>query len=340
MRDKLLKIIQAYEELEKRLMDPAVVSDPKEYARLAKEHANQAELVARAREYLGALDDIEAAKEMLHEADADEKAMLQEDIAANEAKLPELEEDIKFLLIPADPNDDKDTIVEIRAGVGGDEAAIFAGDLFKMYERFCEHRRLEARGALVQPRARPAASRPSSSRSPATRSTPCSSLSPASTACSACPRPRARAASRPPRPPWRSCPRPTRSTSRLTPATCGLTPTAQAAPAASASTPPTRRCASRTCRPIRWCSRRDQRSQIPEPRGVCMQMLRARLYEMELERQQAEQGAERLSQIGHGNRSEKIRTYNQPQDRVTDHRIGFNGTYNGVLLGERAAQRD
>ena len=140
MRDKLLKIVQAYEELEKKLMDPAVVSDPKEYARLAKEHASQSELVAKAREYLGALDDIEAAKEMLHEADADEKAMLQEDISANEAKLPELEDDIKFLLIPADPNDEKDTIVEIRAGVGGDEAAIFAGDLFKMYQHFCESR--------------------------------------------------------------------------------------------------------------------------------------------------------------------------------------------------------
>ena len=65
-----------------------------------------------------------------------------------------------------------------------------------------------------------------------------------------------------------------------------------------------------------------------------MQMLRARLYEMELQKQQAELGAERQSQIGHGNRSEKIRTYNQPQDRVTDHRIGFNSTYNNVLLGD------
>ena len=137
MPEKLEKIIAAYEELEQKLMDPAIASDPKEYARLAKEHASQTELVEKAREYLGALDDIEAAKEMLHEtSDAEEKAMLQEDIADNEAKLPTLEDEIKILLIPADPNDETDTIVEIRAGVGGDEAAIFAGDLFKMYERF------------------------------------------------------------------------------------------------------------------------------------------------------------------------------------------------------------
>jgi peptide chain release factor 1 len=81
----------------------------------------------------------------------------------------------------------------------------------------------------------------------------------------------------------------------------------------------------------------DQRSQI-QNRAVCMEMLRARLYQIELERQQAEQGAQRLSQIGHGNRSEKIRTYNQPQDRVTDHRIGFNSTYTGVLQGDKLGE--
>ena len=141
MRDKLEKLIDAYVELEKKMVDPAVVSDPKEYARIAKEHASQSELVEKAREYVQALDDIEAAKEMLHEADADEKEMLQEDISANEAKLPELEDEIKVMLIPGDPNDEKDTIVEIRAGVGGDEAAIFAGDLFSMYERFASSRK-------------------------------------------------------------------------------------------------------------------------------------------------------------------------------------------------------
>ena len=135
MRDKLEKIIVAYSELEKKLSDPSVVADQKEYMRLAKEHAHQAELVAKAKEYIGALDDIEAAKELLHDAtDADEKELLQADISENEEKLPALEEDIKFLLIPADPNDEKNTIIEIRSAAGGDEAAIFAGDLFKMYQ--------------------------------------------------------------------------------------------------------------------------------------------------------------------------------------------------------------
>ena len=173
MRDKLEKLIYAYEELEKKLSDPAVASDIKEFTRLNKEYAHQTDLVNAAREYLSALDDIEAAKEMLHEAsDAEEKELLQADIAENEEKLPQLEEDIKFMLIPADPADEKDTIVEIRAGVGGDEAGIFAGDLYKMYERFAASKGWKIEVCSPAPRPTRAASRPSNSRSPASASTP------------------------------------------------------------------------------------------------------------------------------------------------------------------------
>ena len=134
MREKLVKIIQAYEDLQARMGDPAVLSDQKEYNRLAKEYSSQGPLAHKAQEYVQASDDLAEAKEML--SDPDMKEFAQEEIAAIEAKLPALEDDIKFMLIPSDPADEKDIIVEIRAAAGGDEAALFAGDLYKMYQRF------------------------------------------------------------------------------------------------------------------------------------------------------------------------------------------------------------
>ena len=149
MREKLEKIIDAYEELEQKLGDPQVLADQHEYNKLAKSYADQGPLVVAARKYVQDLNDLAEAKEML--SDADMKEFAQEEISRIEGELPQLEEDIKFMLIPSDPADEKNIIVEIRAAAGGDEAAIFAGDLYKMYLRFADHHGWKVEAMDVSP---------------------------------------------------------------------------------------------------------------------------------------------------------------------------------------------
>ena len=137
--EKLEGLVARFEEVSTLITDPAVIADQKRYVKLTKEYKELGDLMNARKEYMQVLNGIEEAKEIIaNETDAEMREMAREELDACQARQPELEEEIKLLLVPADPQDSRNAILEIRGGAGGDEAAIFAGDLFRMYTTYCE----------------------------------------------------------------------------------------------------------------------------------------------------------------------------------------------------------